>query len=202
MNNSSQESLPENGPAQGARKSWTVQGGLLGSIVGGLAVAIILAVAGQLWRLPAMSEKLDRHETEIRKFNERFSDLASRLATLETRTALQQAPTPGQSKAKQDSEPKRAPDQGLTKINMNTANDLHNIKVSPGFHVEWDRGPASKVFQVYKDGLPKPIFEKHIMNGELVSLPSTARGQVELKTWWDDGTREREEGVWVFVVTE
>jgi hypothetical protein len=85
----------------------------------------------------------------------------------------------------------------LTKLNMNKAKDMGSIELTPTFHIEWDKGPASKVFQVYKDGVM--VKEERVRNGANISLDNNVRGQCEFKTWWDDGTRNREE-VWVYVV--
>lgn len=89
--------------------------------------------------------------------------------------------------------------QTITIVNMNTAGQLKGIKVSSRFRVEWDKGPASKIFQVFEHGKEAPAYEHRLNNGDEVALPDSPRGLVELKTWWDDGTRRREQGVWVTV---
>ncbi len=85
----------------------------------------------------------------------------------------------------------------LTILNMNKAKDKGSIKLTSTFHIEWDEGPASKIFQIYKNQVM--VKEERVENGANISLDNNIRGQCEFRTWWDDGTRNHEE-VWVYVV--
>lgn len=148
-------------------------------IATGVVIGAIFSGAGFYLTL---SNKMARLETEIEHLKSDTRVVPTPVITTEV------APT---------STPPPEVENPLTLLNMNRAIDISNIELTPTFHIEWDRGPTSKKFQIIKDG--EMVKEERVRNGDNISLDNSIRGQCEFKTWWEDGTRTREE-VWVYVV--
>lgn len=144
-----------------------------------VVIGAILSGAGFYLTL---SNKMARLDTEIEHLKSDTRSVPTPVTTSED------GPTPTQPSVVENP---------LTLLNMNRAIELSNIELTPTFYIEWDKGPTSKKFQVIKDG--EMVKETRVRNGENISLGDSIRGQCEFKTWWDNGTRTREE-VWVYVV--
>lgn len=136
-----------------------------------------------------IDEKDNQLKTEIKnQYNQLKSEMDKIEGRLDNLKSIQSKKN--DKEVKKDNYP-------LTTLNMNRDQQLESIEIVSKFHIEWDEGPASKVFQVYLEG--KVVKKERVKNGDLISLPKDIRGQVQVKTWWDDGTRRREE-IWVYIV--